>query len=94
MSPYGSFISIGVVAGIVFTAPVKEAGDVVRKLRVANVSHVDPGMCNTKTRFIYGVVKVEGAEVKIPYILEQVAYIFVIHFFPAYVCMLFFGWYV
>ena len=86
-------VHVGVVAEILVTALMKECGVVVSKRLVADVSHVDPGICSIKARFGYGVIQVKKVKGRVPYIVEQVASIFVIHCFDiSVVC--FFEWYV
>ena len=61
---------VDVADGVVFSAIIKEDGVVVSKIFVANISNLDPGICGTESRCVYGVVWVRGVEGGVPYIIE------------------------
>ena len=82
---------IGIVARVVFSVIIKENGVVVDKLFVADVPNVYLGIYGTESRFGYGVIQIEGVAGRVLYIIEQVAFLVVIHCFG--ICnVCFFEW--
>ena len=82
---------VGVAAGVVFSAIIKENGVVVGNIFVAAVSNVDPGIDGAESIFGYKFVLVKEVGGGDPYIIEQVASLVVVHCFSTFI-VCFFEW--
>ena len=76
-------VHISVVIVIIFSAFIKGVEIVVRK--ILGHHYVDPGVCGIEAGFGNSDVQVEGDKAGVPYIIEHVVTIFVVHYFGIFV---------